>query len=86
MRLVYPFSTQPPLSYPVLLPEPCQEAGTQLHHIIKILLLKIPGTFLAIQWLRIYAYTAWGTSSIPGRGTKIPHAMSCSPCRKVPGY
>ena len=28
-----------------------------------------------IQWLRLYSSTAWGTGSIPGWGTKIPHAM-----------
>ena len=34
------------------------------------------GTSLAVQWLRLHASTAGGTSSIPGRGTKIPHAAS----------
>ena len=32
------------------------------------------GTSLAVQWLRLCASTAGGTGSIPGRGTKIPHA------------
>ena len=35
-------------------------------------------TSLAVQWLRLHASTARGTGSIPGRGTKIPHAMQCS--------
>ena len=30
------------------------------------------------QWLRIHAYTAEGAGSIPGWGTKIPHATRCS--------
>ena len=33
------------------------------------------GTSLAVQWLRLHASTAGGTGSIPGCGTKIPHAM-----------
>ena len=27
-----------------------------------------------VQWLRLQACTAGGTDSIPGQGTKIPHA------------
>ena len=36
--------------------------------------LLIPGTSLAIQWLRFCASNAGGMGSIPGQGTKIPHA------------
>ena len=32
------------------------------------------GTSLAVQWLRFCASNAWGTGSIPGWGTKLPHA------------
>ena len=32
------------------------------------------GTSLAVQWLRLHASNAGGMSSIPGQGTKIPHA------------
>ena len=32
------------------------------------------GTSLVIQWLGLHAFTAQGPGSIPGRGTKIPHA------------
>ena len=32
------------------------------------------GTSLVVQWLRLCASTARGASSIPGWGTKIPHA------------
>ena len=32
------------------------------------------GTSLAVQWLRLRASTAGGMGSIPGQGTKIPHA------------
>ena len=39
---------------------------------------KIHGTSLAVQWLRLCAPNAGGTGSIPGRGTKIPHAAWCS--------
>ena len=27
-----------------------------------------------VQWLRLRASNAWGVGSIPGQGTKIPHA------------
>jgi len=36
--------------------------------------LKNQGTFLAFQGLRVCASTAGGMDSIPGQGTKIPHA------------
>ena len=32
------------------------------------------GTSLAVQWLRLCASSAGGMGSIPGQGTKIPHA------------
>ena len=32
------------------------------------------GTFLAVQWLRLCASTAWGVSLIPGWVVKIPHS------------
>ena len=32
------------------------------------------GISLAVQWLRLCNSTAGGTGSIPGLGTKIPHA------------
>ena len=35
------------------------------------------GTFLVDQWLRLQTSNAGGTSSIPGEGTKIPHATWC---------
>ena len=34
------------------------------------------GTSLAVQWLRLCASNAGGTGSIPGQGTKIPHAAA----------
>ena len=37
----------------------------------------LEGTSLAVQWLRLHASTAGGMGSIPGRGTKIPHAARC---------
>ena len=33
------------------------------------------GTCLVVQWLRLHTTTAVGTGSIPGWGTKIPHAV-----------
>ena len=35
------------------------------------------GTSLAVQRLRLCAYTAEGEGSIPGQGTKILHAVWC---------
>ena len=42
----------------------------------------IGGNSLAVQWLRLCVSTAGGSGSIPGRGTKIPHATRCSPPEK----
>ena len=36
------------------------------------------GTSPVVQWLRLCASTAGGKGSIPGQGTKIPHAVLCS--------
>ena len=35
---------------------------------------KNTGTSLVVQWLRLHAFNAGDTGSIPGQGTKIPHA------------
>ena len=40
------------------------------------------GTPLAVQWLRLRTSIAGGTGSIPGRGTKIPHAVQCGKKKK----
>ena len=34
------------------------------------------GTSLAVQWLRLHASNARGVGSIPGQGTKCPHAAA----------
>ena len=34
-----------------------------------------PETFLVVQWLELYS-TEGGMHSIPGQGTKIPHATT----------
>ena len=34
------------------------------------------GTSLTIQWLRLCRSNAGATDSIPGQGSKIPHAAS----------
>ena len=41
------------------------------------------GTFLAVQWLGLQASTAGGTGSIPGHGTKIPHAAQHNWKKKI---
>ena len=40
------------------------------------------GTSLAVQWLGLCAPTAGGMGSIPGWGTKIPHAAWCGKKKK----
>ena len=35
------------------------------------------GTSVVVQWLRLCTPSAEGTGSIPGQGTKIPHATGC---------
>ena len=41
------------------------------------------GTSLAVQWLRLCASTAGGVGSIPGWGTKIPHAVCHGQTMKI---
>ena len=36
------------------------------------------GTPLAVQWLRLYAFTVGDIGLIPGQGTKLLHAVQCS--------
>ena len=36
-----------------------------------------------VQWLRLRAFNAGGVSSIPGRGTKSPHATWCGQKIKI---
>ena len=35
----------------------------------------LSGISLVVQWLRLHSFKAGGLGSIPGRGTKIPHAV-----------
>ena len=37
----------------------------------------VTGNSLGVQWLGLHAVTAKGPGSIPGQGTKIPHATWC---------
>ena len=41
-----------------------------------------PGNALAVQWLGLRAFTAEGTGSIPGRGSKIPQTVLCGQINK----
>ena len=43
------------------------------------------GTSLAVQWLRLCASNAGGIDSIPGQGTKIPHALRCGQKKVIEG-
>lgn len=45
--------------------------------------VSVSGTSLAVQWLRLYTSTAGVTSSTPGPGKKILHAVLCSQKIKV---
>ena len=35
----------------------------------------LPGTSLAVQWLKLHSFHAGGACSTPGQGTKIPLAV-----------
>ena len=54
--------------------------GALLDSLIKI---KPSGTSLVVQWLRLHASNAGGTGSIPGQGTKIPHAVTKIQCSQI---
>ena len=43
----------------------------------------MPGTSLAVQWLRLCPSSAGGMGSIPVKGAKIPHAVWCGKKKKV---
>ena len=43
---------------------------------------KHTGNFLVVQWLARYTSTAESTGSIPGQGTKIPHATQSGKKKK----
>ena len=47
------------------------------------LLKNASGTSVLFQWLRLHAPTAVGLGSIPGQGTKIPHAVWCGQKNKM---
>ena len=40
------------------------------------------GTSLVVQWLKLQASSAGGVGSIPGWGSKIPHAARCGQKKK----
>ena len=43
------------------------------------------GTFLVVQWLRLYTPNTGGTSLIPDLGTKIPTATGCKKVSEAGG-
>ena len=45
-----------------------------LRQTLSVTLILCVGSSLMVQWLRLGAASAGGTGSIPGQGTKIPHA------------
>ena len=57
--------------------EKSRNSGTDdlLKYLLKYFIL---GTSLAAQWLRLCTPNAGGKGSIPGGGTKIPHAVQHS--------
>ena len=42
----------------------------------------MPGSSLVVQWIRLEAPTSGGVGSVPGWGTKIPHAAQGVPPKK----
>ena len=34
------------------------------------------------HWLRLHVSNTWNSGSVPGWGTKLPHAMQCSQKKK----
>ena len=52
-----------------------QEAGKLVWYSQLFKNSTVCGTSLAVKWLRLCASTARGAGSIPGQGTKIPHAL-----------
>ena len=49
----------------------------QRYHVICDKKKRASGVSQVVQWLRLHASTAGGMGSIPGLGTKIPHAAWC---------
>ena len=49
-----------------------------LYILLLLLLRSNTGTSVVIQWWRFCVANTGGAGSIPGRGTKIPHAVGCS--------
>ena len=56
------------------------EFHSAISHLGKVAqeIVRTLGISLAVQWLRLCAANAEDVGSIPGQGTKIPHAVQCS--------
>ena len=60
-----------------------QQLGLEILLSLKNVLKNVMyGTSLAVQWLRLHTSTSVGTVSIPGRETKILHAVPRSQKKK----
>ena len=55
-----------------------QQCFSSFKHLGILSKFRFWGTFLVAQWVRLCAPNAGGVDSIPGRWTKIPHAVWCS--------
>ena len=51
-------------------------------NIVTILIISLSRNSLAVQWLGFHANTTGSTGSVPGQGTKMPHAVHPSQKKK----
>ena len=72
--IVFSYILKTPTSFSLIL-----SLNLNLSFYISIKIKAKEETSPAVQWLRLHASTAGDTASIPGWGTKIPHAMPSWP-------
>ena len=56
----------------------CREVSKKYLKVSRSILKSKIGTSLVVQWSILHTFNAGGTGSIPGHGTKIPHATQSS--------
>ena len=61
---------------------PSKNLIVMIYIILQIFKIKFLGTSLVVQWLSLCTSTGGSVGSIPGRGTKIPHAMRLGQVKK----